>query len=186
MLKYSFGSTTILHVAQVLEQETAFDSLQWFEAVGAHYAAEAAAVAERPAPDAAAPSLAARFLDGLSSLRGAQGAASWKQQTVAAPGPLLGPSSSEALLDGCWQQYSSKSKSACGLYYLLRSRAHMSPTAPTGGSGSPDRAARPVPVPADEENRQLLLSRVRAYAAEYELLAHTLAGVRAVFAEADE
>jgi hypothetical protein len=46
--------------------------------------------------------------------------------------------------------------------------------------------ARPGPLPADEENRQLLLSRVRAYAAEYELLAHTLAGVRAVFAEADE
>ena len=41
-------------------------------------------------------------------------------------------------------------------------------------------------MPADEENRQLLLSRVRAYAAEYELLAHTLAGVRVFFAEVDE
>jgi hypothetical protein len=59
----------------VLEQETAFDSLQWFEAVAAHYAAEAAAVAERPAPDHAAPSLASRLLDSLSSLRGAQTAA---------------------------------------------------------------------------------------------------------------
>lgn len=56
----------------MLEQETAFDSLQWFEAVAAHYAAEAAAVAERPPPDHASPvGLAARLLDGLSStLRG--------------------------------------------------------------------------------------------------------------------
>lgn len=69
----------------MLEQETAFDSLQWFEAVGAHYTAEAAAVAERPAPDAAAPSLASRFLDGLSSLRGAQAAAPWLWALEAAP-----------------------------------------------------------------------------------------------------
>jgi len=60
-------------LAQVLEQETAFDSLQWFEAVGGHYAAEAAAVAERPG-SGGPPSpagLAARLLDGLgSTLRG--------------------------------------------------------------------------------------------------------------------
>lgn len=49
------------------------------------------------------------------------------------------------------------------------------------GGGSPDKGHQ-----GDEENRQLLLSRIRAYAAEYELLANTLAGVRMFFAYADE
>lgn len=39
---------------QVLEQETAFDGLQWFQSVGAHYEAEAAAVAAR-SPSKRAP-----------------------------------------------------------------------------------------------------------------------------------
>lgn len=32
---------------QVLEQETAFDGLQWFQSVDSHYEAEAAEVAQR-------------------------------------------------------------------------------------------------------------------------------------------
>ena len=39
---------------QVLEQETAFDGLQWFQSVGAHYEAEAAGVAAR-SPSKRAP-----------------------------------------------------------------------------------------------------------------------------------
>ncbi len=40
--------------AQVMEQETAFDGLQWFQSVGAHYEAEATDVAAR-SPSKCAP-----------------------------------------------------------------------------------------------------------------------------------
>ncbi len=51
----------------------------------------------------------------------------------------------------------------------------------TGGGGPPAAA------PADEENRQLALTRITTCAAEHALLAATLAGVRVFFAaDADE
>ena len=54
-----------------------------------------------------------------------------------------------------------------------------------GGGGSPVRGAL-APPPAEDENRQLLLTRIRNYAAEYEQLNNTLAGMRMFFAETDD
>ena len=41
----------------------------------------------------------------------------------------------------------------------------------------------PAASPAEEENRQLLLGRIRNYSAEYEQLGNTLTGMRMFFAE---
>ena len=66
-LRASFGSD---HLLQVLEQETAFNSLQWFKAVQAAYRAEAEGVAARPPPPP--PPSPGSLLDSLgSTLRGA-------------------------------------------------------------------------------------------------------------------
>ena len=47
------------------------------------------------------------------------------------------------------------------------------------------RAAVVPTSPAEEENRQLLLGRIRNYSEEYEQLGNTLAGMRMFFAETE-